>query len=439
MRAKPPSIPDRLWAQYLANNITPLQGSKKAKIERDGWLGRCLADDRGRIIPNLANTMIALRSNPTLSGAVAFDEMQQDAILVERLPVAPSGKPAGLDPVPRPVRDEDVSQLQEWLQHQGLPRIGREIVHQAVDQRARECSFHPVRDWLDGLEWDGTERLNGWLQTYLGATGPQDYLAAIGRMFLISMVARIYKPGCKVDYMLVLEGEQGVEKSRGCQVLSGGWFSDDLPDIHAKDARQHLRGKWLIEIAELAAFTRADSEPLKAFITRDCERYRPAYGHNDVIEPRQCVFIGTTNRSVYIKDETGGRRFWPVAITDRVRIEALAHDREQLFAEAVARYRKGEQWWPYPAFEQEHIKPEQDDRQEPDPWEEAIGEFLQNRDKVTVSEIARLALGFDTSRIGKAEQNRITRVLTDLNWGKAPRTGQGRWYTRKGNPVEVTK
>jgi predicted P-loop ATPase len=412
---------------------------RKKPTSRDGWLRRCLADDRGRIIPNLANTMIALRSGPTLSGAVAFDEMQQDAILVERLPVAPGGKPAGLDPVPRPVRDEDVSQLQEWLQHQGLPRIGREIVHQAVDLRSRECSFHPVRDWLDGLEWDGTERLNGWLQTYLGATGPQDYLAAIGRMFLISMVARIYKPGCKVDYMLVLEGEQGVEKSRGCQVLSGGWFSDDLPDIHAKDARQHLRGKWLIEIAELAAFTRADSEPLKAFITRDCERYRPAYGHNDVIEPRQCVFIGTTNRSVYIKDETGGRRFWPVAITDRVRIEALARDREQLFAEAVERYQHGEQWWPNSVFEREHIKPEQADRQEPDPWEEVIGEFLQNRDKVTVSEVARLGLSLENSRIGKAEQNRIIRVLTDRNWERGRRTGQGRWYTPKGKPVEVTK
>jgi predicted P-loop ATPase len=412
---------------------------RKKRTSHDGWLGRCLADDRGRIIPNLANTMIALRSDPTLSGAVAFDEMQQDAILVERLPVAPSGKPAGLDPVPRPVRDEDVSQLQEWLQHQGLPRIGREIVHQAVDQRARECSFHPVRDWLDGLEWDGTKRLNGWLQTYLGATGPQDYLAAIGRMFLISMVARIYKPGCKVDYMLVLEGEQGVEKSRGCQVLSGGWFSDDLPDIHAKDARQHLRGKWLIEIAELAAFTRADSEPLKAFITRDCERYRPAYGHNDVIEPRQCVFIGTTNRSVYIKDETGGRRFWPVAITDRVRIDALACDREQLFAEAAERYQDGEQWWPDPEFGRQNIKPEQDDRQEPDPWEEDICEFLHNRDKVTVSEIARLGLGLENSRIGKAEQNRIIRVLTDRNWERGRRTGQGRWYTPKGKTVEVTK
>ena len=128
-----------------------------------------------------------------------------------------------------------------------------------------------------------------------------------------------------------------------------------------------------------------------------------------------------------------------MAITDRVRIDALDRDREQLFAEAVERYQHGEQWWPDPAFEREHIKPEQDDRQEPDPWEEAIGEFLQNRDKVTVSEIARLGLGLENSRIGKAEQNRIIRVLTDRNWERGRRTGQGRWYTPKGKPVEVTK
>jgi hypothetical protein len=213
--------------------------------------------------------MTALRADPSLGSVLAFDEMEQTAILAKPMPIAPNGKHAGTDPVPRLVRDEDVSQLQEWLQHQGLPRIGKDTIHQAADQRARECSFHPVRDWLESLKWDETKRLTGWLQTYFGAAGNEIYLNAIGRMFLVSMVARVYQPGCKADYMLVCEGEQGIEKSKACAILAGRWFSDALPDIHAKDAQQHLRGKWLIEIAELAAFTRAESEALKAFITRD--------------------------------------------------------------------------------------------------------------------------------------------------------------------------
>ncbi len=250
-------------------------------------------------------------------------------------------------------------------------------------------------------------------------------------MFLIAMVARIFQPGCKVDYMLVLEGDQGVEKSTACAVLAGRWFSDDLPDIHAKDARQHLRGKWLVEVAELAAFTRAESEALKAFITRDCERYRPPYGRKDVSEPRQCVFVGTTNRSIYIKDETGGRRFWPVAVA-HVNVEALARDRDQLFAEAVHAYRHGKQWWPNPEFERLHIKPEQDSRYENDPWDEDVADFVANRDRVTVSEIARQALHFEAiARVGTQDQRRIVAILTKLGWEQGRRTGTGRWYTRK--------
>ena len=375
--------------------------------------------------------MIALRADPSIEGAFAFDEMAQTVKLQKLLPVAPNGKHAGNDPVPRLVRDEDVTQVQEWLQHQGLPRIVKDTVHQAVDQRARECSFHPVREWLDNLTWDGMERLTGWLQTYLGATNPQDYLTAIGRMFLIAMVARVFQPGCKVDYMLVLEGDQGAEKSKACAVLAGQWFSDDLPDIHAKDARQHLRGKWLVEIAELAAFTRAESEALKAFITRDCERYRPPYGRKDVAEPRQCVFIGTTNRSVYIKDETGGRRFWPVAV-DHVNVVALARDRNQLFAEAVDRFRHGEHWWPDPAFERLHIKPEQDSRYDDDPWEGPINDYVETLSRVRVTDIARLALGFDAiARVGTADQRRIAGVLTSLGW-KPDRDYKGRFYARAG-------
>ena len=180
---------------------------------------------------------------------------------------------------------------------------------------------------------------------YLGVKWSR-YAARTGRWWLIGLVARIRQPGCRADYMLILEGLQGTQKSQVCVALCDPWISDQPLDIRgdSRAASQHLRSKWLCEISELAFFRQADIENLKAFLTRRVERYLPRYAHHEVEEPRQCGFIGTTNHSGgYLHDPTGGRRFWPHR-TGTIGIDALRRDREQLWAEAVVAYEHGEKW-----------------------------------------------------------------------------------------------
>jgi hypothetical protein len=248
--------------------------------------------------------MLGLRMDPAVVDCIARDEMFCGPLLMKPIP----GCKFADTKLPRPINDEDVGALQEWLQLAGLRTVGKDTVHGAVDLRSRECAFHPVRNYLDALAWDGTPRLKNWLMTYLGVEATP-YAQGVGDKFLISMIARVYRPGCKADHMLVVEGAQGELKSTMCQVLGGEWFSDNLPDItSSKDSSQHLRGKWLIEVAEMHAYGKAETTLLKSFLTRTTERYRPSYGRKEVIEPRQCIFIGTTNKEIYLRDESGGRR-----------------------------------------------------------------------------------------------------------------------------------
>ena len=243
--------------------------------------------------------------------------------------------------------------------------------------------------------------------------------------------------------MPVLEGEQGALKTSACKVLAGEWFSDQLPDVATagKDVSQHLRGKWLIEISEMHAMSRTETAQLKAFITRTVERYRPSYGRHEVIEPRQCVFAGTTNKSTYLRDETGGRRFWPL-VCGTIDLEALKRDRDQLFAETVHLFHAGAHWWPSRAFEREHILAEQEDRFEVDVWEEKILDYLRSKQassdpKTTVWQIAREALFFEaTARIGTSDGRRITAVL-ERHWERK-RMGKGRDCKRYWVPPGCT-
>ena len=405
----------------------------KQRPEQPAWLATCQKDNRDEPLPNLANALIALRADPRLVGLLAYDEMQRRSMLVQD-PVA-SGGPDTQPFVPRPVTDADVTRIHEQLQLAGLRRIGRDPVHQAVEFRAAERAYHPVRRYLQGLKWDGKCRLPTWLATYCGAE-QCDYTAGVGTLFLRSMVARVMKPGCQSDYMLILEGPQGIQKSTVCRVLADAWYSDSLPTLGRDEVRvsQHLRGKWLIEIGEMSALSRADAEELKAFLTRPVEAYVPKYGRHDVHEPRQCVFIGTTNRTAYLRDDTGNRRFWPV-LCGSIDVAGLTRDRDLLFAEAMQDYLGQQPWWPTPDFEAQHIAPQQDARLEADAWEEAIAAFIAPHRRVTVLQVAREGLQMGPGKIGTGDQRRISCALTGLGWQRGKRGGaDGKRYWTPGSP-----
>jgi predicted P-loop ATPase len=394
------------------------KSSKSAEADHAGGqspasLYDWMTDEKGKPVNNLSNALATLRHDPALNDAIIFDEMYQAACLVK---VLPGSKDDPATFVQRPITDHDVTRVQEYMQHIGLTRMGKDLVHQAVDARAQECRVHPVRDWLESLTWDGVPRVSAWLTTYLGATAIT-YSERVGMMALIAMVARVMDPGCKVDHMLVLEGPQGVGKSTVCKILGGAYFSDTMPPVNGnKDAYIHLAGKWIIETPELYALENADGEKLKAFLSGTTDRFRPPYGRKEVKQPRQCVFIGTTNQNTYLKDPTGGRRFWPVRV-GKIDMTALQADRDQLFAEAVMLYQAGASWHPDPAFEKQYIVPEQEDRFETDPWEPTIKEYLATAqpEKVYLSMLFE-TLHIEPSARVRTKQNRLTAILCRLGW-----------------------
>jgi putative DNA primase/helicase len=315
---------------------------------------------------------------------------------------------------------------------------------------------HPVRDYLGSLTWDGVPRLEPWVCRYLGAEDTP-LNRAFGSLWMISAVARIMRPGVKVDHMLILEGPQGAKKSTALKVLAGeDWFTDELAEIGSKDAAQQMRGVWIIEIAELDAIGRAEVSRIKAFLTRTTDRYRPPYGRHVVTVPRQCVFAGSVNPDTYLRDETGNRRFWPVRCGP-IDLDGLRRDRDQLWAEAVARHRDGAIWWLEDPALIVAAGAEQDARYQADAWDTLIERWLAfekrrvnhghggyddwrdeevERDAplsdVSVGEILQHAIGIEPGRWSRADQMRVTAYLKANGWRKyQARVGAGRGSARE--------
>jgi predicted P-loop ATPase len=378
----------------------------------------------------LRNALIVLRNEAGFNACFAYDEMQQAVMVLSPPPICHDASHGAQ--TPRFADPEDITRLQEYLQHVAMPRLARDHVEHALEEFARERAVHPLRDRLNYLEWDGEPRMGLFLHKALGV--PDDeYHRQIGAMFLIAMVARVFDPGCQADYMLVLEGPQGIEKSKFCRALATDeYFSDALPRLESDLVRvsMHLRGKWLIEISELSAFSKAEAGALKAFITRREEIYTPKYGRKERREPRQCLFIGTTNDDEYIRDDTGGRRFWPVKVL-KVDLDWLDANLDQLFAEAVAAYREGKPHWPDEAFEKATIAAQQAERIVFDHLTDRTLEVIDVTPVITIAAIWT-SMGGDITKLGMIEQKRIAAILKKNGFMRG-QDGKGRVVWRRRN------
>ena len=343
---------------------------------------------------------------------LAFDEFVGVVMLCKPIPGTKTPRSSFK---PRELADTDISHAVRWFNQNGFPRATKTVVTDALIACATENIISPVKHYLEDLSWDGTQRVQTWLTAYAGAPDAA-FNQAVGKAWLISAVARALDPGCKADCALILEGSQGVGKSSLLRALAGSdWFHDGLGDLSNKDAAVALRGKWVIELPELAAMRRTDVESTKAFLSRTTERFRPPYGRVEVVEPRRCVFAGTTNRKDWLADDTGGRRFWPVTVAD-VRLEQLKQDRDQIWAEAVQLYKAGEKWWLEGDIELT-ASAIVGERGVDDTWTTTVLDYCRGRSEVSTKEILGY-LSINLSDQTKADAMRVAGILTRNGWEK---------------------
>ena len=292
-----------------------------------------------------------------------------------------------------------------------------------------EARHHPLREHLRALQWDGVSRLDDWLIRHLGAEDDPDGLhRAYGRKWLISAIARAMNPdgASKVDTMLVLEGRQGLKKSAVFEIIAGRqeWFTDNLGDITTKAAWENMQGVWIVELAELSSVTKADVDALKGFMSRKADPFRPAYGFVAKPHLRQCVFGGTVNpgSNGYLKDETGARRFWCVECgvgwddTREIDVAALRAERDQLLAEAVVHYDKGEIWYLDDQKLQRAQAVSASSRYEADLWQDAIEDYLSDKHVTKIPDILEEALKFAKKDCEPRESRRVGAILRVLKW-----------------------
>jgi predicted P-loop ATPase len=421
VRWQPPESADAPPADHAETISTPSEADAGEREKRPFIPGLIWKD--GEIKSCLSNIYQVLAFHPAWKGVIAFDEMALCTVKRKAPPYA-EGRVGEWDA-------QDDTRTAMWLSRNFGFTPASVMVLEVVETLAKANAWHPVREWLRSLKWDGTKRLNGWLNKYLGAP-VTPYTTRVAAWWLMGAVKRVMQPGVKFDYCLVLSGPQGKGKSTTFSILGGEWYGDTELDLQSKDAMSALRGKMIWEFPELGALARSEERRQKSFLSRQVDEYRPVYGRREIKAPRQVVFGGSTNEHEWNKDPTGGRRFWPIdCLIAVIDTEGLRSVRDQLFAEALVRIDAGERYWPIAEEQRQWFDLEQLRVEQQDSLLDAIHDWVYARvSDFSMHDVTADCLKLDASKVTPALQTRIGQALRKLGCTRVERrNGMIRfWY-----------
>lgn len=365
--------------EVIAEGIESKEQEEAGEPDDESWIKELeIHPKTGKILPTSKNIELIL-SNGIWKGVLAYDDFGNTEVILKDLPWRKRKQPQYEY---EPWLASDDKRLQHWF---GVTYgiYSEKNIRNAFVEIAHRNEFHPIKNFIERQPWDGIPRAETVFIDYLGAED-SPYVRAVTRKMLLAAVTRLYQPGCKFDYMLVLVGPQGAGKSSLLAKLGQKWFSDSLKTFENKEAGEHLQRGWIFEISELAAMKKSEIEEVKAFLSKTEDRYRVAYDRVVSEFPRKCVFFGTTNTKEFLHDMTGNRRFWPVEVDPERRTKNHWTDMteetvQQIWAEVLTWYRAGESLELDDATRAEALQ-RQEDHLDVDPREGLIREWLEEEE-----------------------------------------------------------